>query len=83
MKRGEREQECLYQVREILRTKVCFLCVEKIEDIVSDIMSAKPNRHANDFPDFVFEGGFIEHFQVTAAKETTKGSSFRKKESEW
>lgn len=81
MLRGEKEKKCLNDVRKILRTKPCFLCVD--EDILKDIMTAKANEQENNFPDFVLENGFIEHFAVTTAKETAKGSSYRQKESDY
>ena len=43
--------------------------------------SAIPNGKPNEFPDFIFDGGFIEHFQVTSAKETKKGDRHRISES--
>lgn len=42
---------------------------------VADLLKkAKPNANKSDFPDFVAENGFIEHFQVTSSKENRKGS---------
>ena len=43
-------------------------------------MKAKANPQKSHFPDFLFEKGFIEHFQVTAAKEDKKGSDLKKAE---
>ena len=37
------------------------------------VRKAKPNTNASEFPDFTFESGFIEHFQVSASKLTRKG----------
>ena len=37
----------------------------------------------NDFPDFIGTDGFIEHFQITSARETRKGSLYIKEQAEW
>ena len=39
--------------------------------------SARQNENHNDFPDFFFDGGIIEHFEVTASDETHKGSQYK------
>ena len=41
------------------------------------VFSAKQNMNSNVFPDFIFNGGGIEHFQLTSSKETRKGSAFK------
>lgn len=46
------------------------------EQILSFIASANPNDDPNVFPDFVFNNGGIEHFQIDSSKETKKGSEF-------
>lgn len=46
---------------------------DKIE-VANILRKAKANEQANNFPDFVFDNGFIEHFQFTSSKETKKGS---------
>ena len=80
--RGEQEQKCLDTVKSILRTKKnCLGCLDEKDDLLKNINLAKANKQASKFPDFVFEGGFIEHFQVSASKETAKGSTFKQEES--
>lgn len=49
----------------------CF----QIENI---LRTAKPNQQKSEFPDFVFENGFIEHFQITSSRETRKGAVHKK-----
>ena len=45
--------------------------------IMSAILSsAHQNENSNDFPDFFFDGGIIEHFEVTTADEDRKGSKY-------
>lgn len=46
----------------------------KIEDY---IFSAIKNNDNSMFPDFIFEGGCIEHFELTSSKETKKGSDYK------
>ena len=43
----------------------------------SILNSAHQNEKHNDFPDFFFDGGIIEHFEVTASDETRKGSQYK------
>lgn len=76
MARGEQEQKCIDFVRKQLEeNKFNSLLPNKDIDIIRQIFhTAKPNSHLSEFPDFIFENGFIEHFQVTSAKETKKGS---------
>lgn len=45
-----------------------------MQKICGLLKSVVPNPAQSSFPDFLFENGFIEHFQITAAKETKKGS---------
>lgn len=47
------------------------------------LRTAKANQDANAFPDFVFDNGFIEHFQITSSKTNKKGSVHKKEESEY
>lgn len=39
--------------------------------------SAYQNKEHNNFPDFFFDSGIIEHFEVTASEETRKGSKYK------
>ena len=43
----------------------------------SILTSAHQNEKHSDFPDFFFDGGIIEHFEVTASDETRKGSQYK------
>ena len=65
-------------------------CLEKSKKFISTTDSvykylelARTNHNANDFPDFIFYSGYIEHFQVTSASETKKGDKHRIAESEF
>ncbi len=60
--------------------KDCFECVKLLAKKNNDTLllsffdKTEANTDSNSFPDFLFDGGFIEHFQVSAAKENKKGS---------
>ena len=84
MMRGEQEQKCLDSVKSILKTrKNCLGCLDENDEFFDYVNTAQANTQASRFPDFVFEGGFIEHFQVSTAKETSKGSAFKREEDEY
>lgn len=73
---GNRQQElnCLQNSKKFISTN---------NSVYKYLKIAKSNPKASDFPDFIFDGGFIEHFQVTAAMETKKGDKHRIAESEF
>lgn len=60
--------------------KECFELVKKLAKDKNDtrlftfLNRATANPESSLFPDFLFNGGFIEHFQVSAANENKKGS---------
>ena len=81
MKRGEKEQLCLDSVRKILRTKNCKNYLDEDAVIIENILTAQENEQANNFPDFICQNGFIEHFQVSASGETKKGFLYKQEES--
>lgn len=86
--RGEEESACLSAIQNALKgipknqSLICKLRPQK-QETVRHIISAKPNPQSSLFPDFIFDGGFIEHFEVTASKEGKKGSELRKEESKF
>ena len=49
----------------------------KVERVLRDAM---PNPKKSEFPDFVSELGFVEHFHVTSSKTNRKGSFHKKEE---
>lgn len=53
------------------------------EEFECTLRVAQANPDASRFPDFIFESGFIEHFQVTSSPTTRKGSTHARKESEF
>lgn len=78
--RGEQESNCLTRVKQQLDIdSVHYFCSDP-QRIIRILKSAKPNPAQSNFPDFLFENGFIEHFQITASRETRKGSEHRQKQ---
>lgn len=82
-KNRQNEIVCLQSLKELLTSR---FGVDAFSNAPSGVMKyifeAKPYDNANEFPDFVFDGGCIEHFQVSSSKETKKyGSSFKNEES--
>ena len=65
--RGEQEEICFDRIKK-------QACKKGDMRLSSLWESAVANPDTNAFPDFVRPDGFIEHFQVTAAIETKKGS---------
>ena len=62
----------------------CFGLLEKdISEFANIIRTVYPNPSSNDFPDFIFDNGYIEHFQITSSKENKKGAMQIKKEREF
>lgn len=53
---------------------------ERIE-FANIIRTAKPNPSSSEFPDFIFDNGFIEHFQITSSQVTRKGATHTRIES--
>lgn len=51
------------------------------EEFENILWTAKPNSDLSKFPDFIFENGFIEHFQITSSRTNRKGSVHQKEES--
>ncbi|MDE6284734.1 MAG: hypothetical protein K2M17_03225 [Bacilli bacterium] len=72
--RGQQELLCLQAVKKYIST------AHPIHWFLDD---ARPNENLSDFPDFIFERGFIEHFQVTSAKETSRGDKHRISEAQF
>lgn len=75
------EHRCLNFVKNNLERKDSFGVSDKQYIQLQKILNeAIPNSNSNEFPDFIFDNGFIEHFAVTSSLENKKGSK-QKKES--
>lgn len=60
----------------ILLRRNCYngIKFEDIQDLFKALLFAKENPQKSEFPDFILDNGWIEHFQITSSKETNKGS---------
>lgn len=84
MARGDKENFCFQFVKGHLHQSDKLGFSNKDLEIVDKIIeSAISNPEPNEFPDFIFDGGFIEHFQVTSSIENRKGSVHSKKKSNY
>lgn len=77
--RGEKEQKCLEIVKLDCRNnyphRFFGLNYEEVEELNQILNETKANEELSKFPDFIFDNGFIEHFQITSSKEEIgKGS---------
>lgn len=79
------ELDCLEDVKKSIfgeshiKIVKCNCDIEQIKDI---IVGTKHSAAKNDFPDFVFNRGLIEHFIVSSSKDNKKGSSYKVHERE-
>ncbi len=77
--RGEREQNCLNKVKENWgEVSIYGLSQEDIDVVKHGVFRAVPNCESSKFPDFIFDGGFIEHFQITSSQTSKKGALHQK-----
>ena len=83
MTRGEQEQQCFDIVRDKLEKYQysSTLSEKELNAIRYIFQTSIPNPNSSEFPDFIFENGFIEHFEVTSSKETNKGAKVKAAES--
>lgn len=83
----KKEQRCLDLVKKSINMNDCFgMSDQQYVELQKWLKDTKPNQKSNEFPDFLFENGFIEHFSVTSsadgrkgAKQTKESALFRKK----
>lgn len=67
-----------------LDTKKSFgLTEEDTKQFLNCLRKLQANPNLNDFPDFIFDNGFIEHFQITSSKETRKGATETKEQNQF
>lgn len=86
----KKEQRCLDLVKKKINEEDCFgVSTEQYIELLKWLKNTKPNQNSNEFPDFLFENGFIEHFSVTSsadgrkgAKQTRESAQFEKKSEE-
>lgn len=68
-------KENMYCCTKFENETIYGLTQDDIFEVANAIRKAKGNPNPSKFPDFVFENGFIEHFQITASKQSKKGSA--------
>ncbi len=54
------------------------LTADDMPVVLNALRTAQENPDASEFPDFIFSNGLIEHFQITASKQTKKKGSEEK-----
>lgn len=80
--RGDAEQRCLELVRNSINDSMFFATSIDDDQIIRNaLINAVPNSNSSEFPDFIFDGGFIEHFQVTSSATNRKGSMMAREKS--
>ena len=85
MSRGEQEKACFSLVQQYLHTKVKYFgcSVQDIDNIEKIFKNSFPNPQSNLFPDFMFENGFVEHFQISSGRNTKNGSEHKRDHSKF
>lgn len=74
--RGEAEQNCFELVKSNLNKDIYFVMSYEDDKVIKKAFAeALPNPDMSAFPDYIFDGGFIEHFRVTSSFENRKGST--------
>lgn len=78
---GDKEQICLNFVKSNIKCENYYgLSEEDIAEFTKCLNSSTPNENSSEFPDFICDNGFIEHFQVTSSVDNKKGSKQIKEE---
>lgn len=74
--RGDKELKCFDTVKQnysrFKKDNQYGFSNKDCDELEMIFKSAQPNPESNNFPDFIFEDGFIEHFQITSSKQTNK-----------
>ena len=71
------EIDCLNNVLRILKTSKQSENKTILAKVISILEDARENKDSNAFPDFISSCGLVEHFIVSASKETRKGSEYK------
>ncbi len=80
----DNEINCVNNVISAFKREGCFhieSCNCNDTDVLKVLQNLKEPSDANQFPDFIFNGGIVEHFAVAGYKESRKGSEFKIEES--
>lgn len=77
-RQNEHEKKCIDIIKSKFSVQNCFgLTTENYSVMERWLEEIIPNTSSNEFPDFVFSNGFIEHFMITSSKSDSKGSSHK------
>lgn len=87
---NEHEKKSIDIIKSKFSLQNCFgLTIEDYSIIEKLLEKIVPNEKSNEFPDFVFPNGFVEHFMISSSKTNKKGaahkiakSNFQKKNEE-
>ena len=73
------EVECLTRIKSGYSGKIIKKEFDNSHplEMLSVLSTASENKKESSFPDFFFDGGIIEHFEVVPSFENKKGSQFR------
>ena len=81
MNHTEIEKSCLDYFKRNLNNDIYYGCPAEDLDLIKRIfLIANSNPDPNKFPDFTFDGGFVEHFEVTSSHSDRKGSKMKKEQ---
>lgn len=85
MARGEKEQACFSLVQQYLHTEVKYFgcSAQDVDNIEKIFKNSFPNPQSSLFPDFIFENGFVEHFQISSGQNTKNGSEHKRDHSKF
>ena len=95
--RGQKEKECLNVVTQSifcnprqnfddyeLKFENAFGFTQEDErEFLNIFRTIQANPKSSEFPDFVFDNGFIEHFQITSSRENRHGATEAKERAEF
>lgn len=83
MERGEIEKICFDCVKKAIFSDngICYVSSVEDEKTIKKIFTlATPNPEESKFPDFIFDDGFIEHFEVTSSHSNRNGSAMKREQ---
>lgn len=77
-RQNEHEKNCIDIIKSNFSVQNCFgLTTENYSILQSCLKEIVPNGKSNQFPDFFFPNGFVEHFMVTSSKLNRKGAAHK------
>lgn len=74
----EHEKKCIDIIKSRFSIQNCFgMTTENYSMLKNCLEEIVPNEKKNEFPDFIFLNGFVEHFMVTSSKLDKKGAAHK------